>query len=281
MSNSTIKRIAKDIKIYNNSNLEDVGIYCKFDEHNIYNARCLIIGPKDTPYQYGYYFFKLKFPSDYPLTPPKVTLITQGNSIRFNPNLYTNGKVCLSILGTWEGPSWSACLNLNAILLSIQSLLNENPIQNEPGWENVDDSRSLDYSNIIRYSNIRIAILNMIDNTPYEFENFKSIMMGELKKNQEPILTYIRANLDNNNILRSNIYSLSIKTDYEYILKTLQTILDIKEDIKEKIISKRKVPNGNANTFDIGCEKVSENDGSTYIIGNTKTNKKRWIKKDG
>lgn len=29
---------------------------------------------------------------------------TGGGKVRFNPNLYNNGKVCLSLLGTWSGP---------------------------------------------------------------------------------------------------------------------------------------------------------------------------------
>lgn len=33
-------------------------------------------------------------------------LTTGGGSVRFNPNLYNCGKVCLSLLGTWSGPSW-------------------------------------------------------------------------------------------------------------------------------------------------------------------------------
>ena len=36
---------------------------------------------------------------------------TGGGSIRFNPNLYACGKVCLSLLGTWsggQGESWNA-----------------------------------------------------------------------------------------------------------------------------------------------------------------------------
>lgn len=28
---------------------------------------------------------------------------TGGGKIRFNPNLYACGKVCLSLLGTWRG----------------------------------------------------------------------------------------------------------------------------------------------------------------------------------
>ena len=33
-------------------------------------------------------------------------LTTGGGRVRFNPNLYACGKVCLSLLGTWSGPSW-------------------------------------------------------------------------------------------------------------------------------------------------------------------------------
>ena len=32
-----------------------------------------------------------------------LTIDLAGNAVRFNPNLYAEGKVCLSILGTWPG----------------------------------------------------------------------------------------------------------------------------------------------------------------------------------
>jgi len=35
-----------------------------------------------------------------PIRAPRCRLLTTGNNtVRFNPNLYRNGKVCLSILG--------------------------------------------------------------------------------------------------------------------------------------------------------------------------------------
>jgi len=41
----------------------------------------------------------------------QVLLRTTGNgTVRFNPNLYNCGKVCLSLLGTWsggQGESWN------------------------------------------------------------------------------------------------------------------------------------------------------------------------------
>lgn len=66
---------------------------------------------------------------------PQTSFLQQGG-VRFNPNLYANGKVCLSILGTWEGPSWSSALGLSSVLLSIQSLLSPTPYYNVSGAEN-------------------------------------------------------------------------------------------------------------------------------------------------
>ena len=60
-------------------------------------------------WQGGCFEFDLLLPPDYPNRPPQVHFLTTGNGrIRFNPNLYNNGKVCLSLLGTWSGPGWNA-----------------------------------------------------------------------------------------------------------------------------------------------------------------------------
>ena len=52
---------------------------------------------------------------------------------RFNPNFYRNGKVCLSILNTWEGEKWSSCQSIRSILITLQMTMNETPLLNEPG----------------------------------------------------------------------------------------------------------------------------------------------------
>jgi ubiquitin-protein ligase len=60
----------------------------------------MITGPFDTPYEGGFFYFVIRCPPDYPIRPPRVKLMTTGQGqVRFNPNLYKNGKVCLSILG--------------------------------------------------------------------------------------------------------------------------------------------------------------------------------------
>lgn len=76
------------------------GVFAVCEETNMRFVHALIVGPADTPYEGGLFYFIMKCPTDYPIHPPKVKLLTtNGGKVRFNPNLYENGKVCLSILG--------------------------------------------------------------------------------------------------------------------------------------------------------------------------------------
>ena len=53
--------------------------------------------------------------------------------MRFNPNYYSCGKVCLSLLNTWNGDGWTSCQTIYSILIVLSSILNNNPLINEPG----------------------------------------------------------------------------------------------------------------------------------------------------
>ncbi len=61
--------------------------------------RALIAGPEGTPYAGGLFAFDIWFPAGYPNVPPLMLLETTGQGrVRFNPNLYADGKViCLPI----------------------------------------------------------------------------------------------------------------------------------------------------------------------------------------
>lgn len=88
---------------------------------------------------------------------------TGGGTVRFNPNLYANGKVCLSILGTWSGPAWSTVHSLGSILMSIQSLMNDKPFHNEPGYEVANNSTDvINYNDCIRHETIRVAVVDFV-----------------------------------------------------------------------------------------------------------------------
>ena len=63
--------------------------------------------------------------SDYPKVPPLVHYISYVTD-RLNPNLYEEGKVCVSLLGTWSGKgteTWSPNSNMLQLLVSIQGLI--------------------------------------------------------------------------------------------------------------------------------------------------------------
>lgn len=100
--------------------------------------RAMVVGPPDTPYASVPFFFDLALPAEYPREPPQAYFHAHyvGNE-RLNPNLYIDGKVCLSLLGTWSGPSWDAQKStLLQVLVSLQGLvLVEEPYFNEPGHE--------------------------------------------------------------------------------------------------------------------------------------------------
>jgi ubiquitin-conjugating enzyme E2 Z len=134
----------------------------------------LIIGPPETPYEYGFFEFSLKFGNDYPSQPPKVDArTTNKGQCRFNPNIYAQGKVCLSILGTWAGETsgeeWSSAQGLESILISIQSLMSSNPYENEPGFEAQSRASPSDKSNQtayiakIRHETLRIAVIQKLE----------------------------------------------------------------------------------------------------------------------
>lgn len=73
------------------------------------HRKIMIAGPEDTPYAGGLFEFDCFMPINYPHSPPLMHLRTTGcGSVRFNPNLYNCGKVCLSLLGTWPTSQLSA-----------------------------------------------------------------------------------------------------------------------------------------------------------------------------
>ncbi|KFO05236.1 UBE2Z enzyme, partial [Centropus bengalensis] len=141
------------------------GMFVVPDPHDMTKIHALITGPFDTPYEGGFFLFLFRCPPDYPIHPPRVKLMTTGNNtVRFNPNFYRNGKVCLSILGTWTGPAWSPAQSISSVLISIQSLMTENPYHNEPGFEqerHPGDSKN--YNECIRHETIRVAVCDMLE----------------------------------------------------------------------------------------------------------------------
>ncbi|XP_075632554.1 ubiquitin-conjugating enzyme E2 R1 isoform X1 [Balearica regulorum gibbericeps] len=120
------------------------------DEGDLYNWEVAIFGPPNTYYEGGYFKVnswvqqggvrcgadrgleeaRLRFPIDYPYSPPAFRFLTK----MWHPNIYETGDVCISILhppvddpqsGELPSERWNPTQNVRTILLSVISLLNE------------------------------------------------------------------------------------------------------------------------------------------------------------
>ena len=197
LSRETTKRLIKDVREMIKNPLDDDGIYYKHDETNILEGYAYISGPSESQYVGGNYFFKLTFPSDYPHQPPKVEFITNDGVTRFHPNMYKNGKMCLSVLNTWRGDQWTGCQSIRTILLTIISIMDKFPLLHEPGFtmKHQDVEK---YNKIILYRNIDYSVNNIIQNLSnedYIFNNlFKDNIVCEFKKKQPELLSILEKN---------------------------------------------------------------------------------------
>ncbi|KIJ20079.1 hypothetical protein PAXINDRAFT_174590 [Paxillus involutus ATCC 200175] len=179
LTNSEIPKrslaIAKELAVLT-TNLPvawDSSIFLRVDENRVDIIKALIIGPEGTPYQDGCFLFDIFLGPGYNQSPPSVKyMTTNGGKYRFNPNLYADGKVCLSLLGTWSGPGWiSGRSTLLQVLISIQSMiLCDEPYLNEPGWANGGGTpQSKAYSSNVRRMVVRTAMLGNVKAPPEPF----------------------------------------------------------------------------------------------------------------
>jgi|TARA_B110000967_G_C18900997_1_gene575069 ubiquitin-conjugating enzyme E2 Z len=220
LSRETTKRLLKDIKEIIKQPLDSHGIYYKHDETNILKGYAYISGPPDTQYFAGNYFFEIQFPEDYPHSPPKVEFKTNDGETRFHPNMYRNGKMCLSILNTWKGDQWTGCQSIRTILLTIISVMDNMPLLHEPGFtkEHNDVTK---YNKIIYYKNFDFTINSVLSKgskwsiSPFN-EIFKEEMKDDFVKNKNAIMAVLEEKkVEELNIIKTGIYNMSITIDWK------------------------------------------------------------------
>lgn len=219
ISKETINRLLNDIKQIIKNPLTENGIYYVHDDSDILKGYALIIGPSDTPYFGGNYFFEFKFPYDYPHSPPKVTYCTNGNSIRFNPNLYKCGKVCVSLLNTWSGEQWTSCQTISTVLLTLCTLLCKDPLLNEPGVSR-HHAEFDNYTKIIEFSNIDVAVCDIInkkDGVYCEFfDYFYHIVRENYQKNRDDLIKIMDEKIKecHPKVIKGGFYNMTVNVDY-------------------------------------------------------------------
>ncbi|KAK1351052.1 ubiquitin-conjugating enzyme [Hamiltosporidium tvaerminnensis] len=109
------RRLMKDLR--NIQETIDQKLYATPFEDDLLMWIAVIYGPEDTPYEDGTFTLLLMFDETYPQNPPEIRFLTK----MYHPNIYQNGDLCLDILKN----RWSPTYDVLAILLSIQSLLND------------------------------------------------------------------------------------------------------------------------------------------------------------
>ena len=177
-----LKRVARDVATVRRDHATN--LFAEQREAVATTVDCVVCGPEGTPYYGGLFHFRVEHPHSYPVENPTCTNLTTGQGrVGFNPNLYRTGKVCMSILGTWVGPGWNPSHSLSSVLLSIQSLMNDQPYcahrgvpsrrrrdvpthaGNEPGREGVarDDPNSRAYDAFLKYATLKFACVDVLD----------------------------------------------------------------------------------------------------------------------
>lgn len=87
-------------------------------ESNILEWHYVITGPPDSPYHNGEYHGVLIFPSEYPLKPPSIKMITPNGRFK------TNFRLCLS-MSDYHPKTWNPAWSVSTILTGLLSFMLE------------------------------------------------------------------------------------------------------------------------------------------------------------
>lgn len=133
-------------------------VHIDLNNDNVFNWTIgLIVLNPDSLYYGGYFRAIMTFPKNYPYSPPEFRFARP----LYHPNIYEDGKICISILhapgedemsGELASERWSPAQRVESVLISILSLLDDAEISSPA---NVDASVMLrknpeNYKQIVR-----------------------------------------------------------------------------------------------------------------------------------
>ena len=276
---------------------KEEGVYFYWNPDSIdRDYKQLLIGPEDTPYEGGFFFFEATFCDQYPLYPMKMSAKTQGLGFRQHPNYYTEGKCCLSILNTWQGPPWSPALKISKVALTMKSIFTKNPLQNEPGYASkpASDPICMTYEIQVEYWTLLVAVIHMLREPPRGFEVFLPICREFFMNNYQKYMERIN-NLRPINLSTHKVYNCSLaitkhqlRLEYEDMYKILTNLTKPAKPIQTPSnagsannettsvlsVSGDTRPSSSAKLFDEGTTVITK-DGRKWMVKNS--NGKRWV----
>ncbi|CAG9767184.1 unnamed protein product [Ceutorhynchus assimilis] len=186
-SQKFLKTVMKEYKLLQDSLPPNVWVRSYNERIDLLSV--MIRGPDKTPYEDGLFLFDIKLSNDYPRSPPLVHYISYSSE-RLNPNLYVEGKVCVSLLGTWMGKGtevWGPNSTLLQLIVSIQGLiLVSEPYYNEAGYDKQTETQQ-GYENSRTYN--ELVILKLVQSMTLLLENppevFKKEILSHFERNAE------------------------------------------------------------------------------------------------
>ena len=232
----TIMRLLKDVREMMTLSSE-TDIYYKHSETDMLCGYALIIGPEDSLYDGGYYFYKFKFPPDYPHSPPLVEFLTNDGMTRMHPNMYKNRRMCMSILNSWRGDQWTGCQTIKSVLLTIMSLLDSKPLLNEPGIT-ATNADFATYHRIIQYKNYEFSMLQLLKSlsafkqviADIEFhDQFYEHMCAAFRK------SHLRHSASIDALLSKHPHSETLRTTHVYQMNTVVNYPELKTAFQDAV----------------------------------------------
>ena len=134
--------------------------------------------------------------------------------------------MCLSILNTWKGDSWTGCQTISTILLTLVTVLHNTPLINEPGFD-VTHQDNKPYNAIVAYKNFEVAIIKAF--TMFKTSVFKDEIEREFIKNYDKIIESLdKEESDRITIkaqpLTTGVYRMVVNTNYGWVRKKLEEV---------------------------------------------------------
>ena len=95
---SSLEILKKEFQQLQNDPIVALGINVGLINEDYYHWKCIMMGPKGTPYEGGFFTLTIDFPSDFPKRRPEVKFKNK----MYHLNVNTDGHVCINTLNDWE-----------------------------------------------------------------------------------------------------------------------------------------------------------------------------------
>lgn len=149
MSRLLHKRLNREILLYKQEDFKFPNLILRYNEDDLLNWYFIVYDLKDTPYENGVYFGKIKLPNEYPLKAPDFYFITPNG--RFD----TNKKICTTF-SSFHQETYTSTWNILTMMEGMISFMTEENTTNSIGVINT----SIDEKKILANNSLKWNIQN-------------------------------------------------------------------------------------------------------------------------